>query len=137
MCQLQVATNALLLRMSNTSRIDKHSLGRRGESLAQLYLTQKGYRVIATRYRTPYGEIDLIIQDDKTLVFVEVKTRHLKKAFSTALTPQQYKRAYQTAEYFLSTHQEFHLLETRFDAIMVNQDDIHEHIEGIWEISQA
>jgi putative endonuclease len=52
--------------------------GRRGEDLAQRYLQQRGYTVVARNYRTRSGdaEVDLIARDGEALVFVEVKSRH-------------------------------------------------------------
>ena len=50
-------------------------LGDRGERAAVRYLKKQGFRIIAKRYRNSYGEVDIIAQDDKTTVFVEVKTR--------------------------------------------------------------
>ncbi len=50
-------------------------LGKWGELLAAEYLVAKGYTLILTNYRTPDGEIDLVVQKDTELVFVEVKTR--------------------------------------------------------------
>lgn len=49
------------------------ALGRRGEAAAEAYLTGLGMRTIARRYRGGDGEIDLIMEDGDTLVFVEVK----------------------------------------------------------------
>jgi putative endonuclease len=50
-------------------------LGNEGERLAARYLRRLGYRVVARRYRTPLGEIDLVALDGGCIVFVEVKTR--------------------------------------------------------------
>ena len=50
------------------------------------------------------------------------------------LSTHQYKRAQQVAEHFLANNIECQLLDVRFDAIMVDQDGVLEHIEGIWEI---
>ncbi len=50
-------------------------LGDRGERAAVKYLKQQGFRIIARQYRNSYGEVDIIAQDGKTMVFVEVKTR--------------------------------------------------------------
>ncbi len=49
--------------------------GARGEDLALRYLAQRGYVLLERNYRTRYGELDLILQDGNTLVFVEVKLR--------------------------------------------------------------
>lgn len=46
-----------------------------GEALAAKYLTKKRYKLVATNYRSRFGEIDLIVSDRKYLVFVEVKLR--------------------------------------------------------------
>ena len=52
----------------------RHALGRRGEAEAEAYLRRLGLRIVARRYRTPFGELDLVLSDGPTLVFVEVKT---------------------------------------------------------------
>ena len=51
------------------------SLGKQGEDLACRELRRRGYAVHARRYRTRFGEIDIIARDGDTLVFIEVKTR--------------------------------------------------------------
>lgn len=50
-------------------------LGDRGERAAVRFLKRQGYRIIAKQYRNSYGEVDIIAQDGKVVVFVEVKTR--------------------------------------------------------------
>ena len=50
-------------------------LGDRGERAAVRYLKKQRFRIIAKQYRNCYGEVDIIAQDGKTIVFVEVKTR--------------------------------------------------------------
>ena len=51
------------------------SIGRWGETTAVEYLLERGYRVVAQNFRTPYGEIDVIAQQGDITIFVEVKTR--------------------------------------------------------------
>lgn len=50
-------------------------VGNKGEQSAVSYLNTLGYKIIATKYRTKTGEIDIIAKDKECLVFVEVKTR--------------------------------------------------------------
>ncbi len=57
--------------MTNT----KIELGARGEALAVKYLKRTGYRIIEQNFRVRTGEIDIIAEQDGTLVFIEVKTR--------------------------------------------------------------
>jgi putative endonuclease len=53
----------------------RQRLGRRGERLAQTHLEERGYTVLETNYHIPSGEIDLVVEKDGQLVFVEVRTR--------------------------------------------------------------
>lgn len=55
-------------------------LGNAGEREAARYLRRQGFQIIARRYRTPLGEIDLIARDGECIVFIEVKTRRSSEA---------------------------------------------------------
>jgi putative endonuclease len=55
--------------------VKKQQVGRWGEEVAARYLEEHGYRVLRRNLRTPYGEIDLVVQMGETIVFVEVKAR--------------------------------------------------------------
>lgn len=57
----------------------KDQLGRRGEALAEAFLKRKGYKILEKNWKGKTGEIDIIAQDKKTVVFVEVKTRATEK----------------------------------------------------------
>ena len=61
--------------------------GDRGEYLARLFLEKKGFVFIRANYRTRHGEIDLVMQENDEIVFVEVKTRtfHSAETFGRAL----------------------------------------------------
>ncbi len=50
-------------------------VGKWGESIAVEYLQERGYNLVDRNVRTPYGEIDIIVEKDGLTVFVEVKTR--------------------------------------------------------------
>jgi len=52
----------------------RHQLGREGERLAERYLRKHGLKTLARRSSTPVGELDLVMGDRQTIVFVEVKT---------------------------------------------------------------
>ena len=57
----------------------RQTLGRQGERFAEQLLRRRGYVILARRYRTRFGEIDLIARDRDALVFVEVKTRRTRR----------------------------------------------------------
>lgn len=50
-------------------------VGKVGEDLAKKYLEENGYKVLEQNYRTRWAEIDLVVEKNKTLVFVEVRTK--------------------------------------------------------------
>lgn len=73
------------------------------EALARKHLLAKGYVLLGQNKRTPYGEIDLWMQDGPTYVAIEVKQRS-SSAFGTpleALTPTKYRRMYRSVLYLL------------------------------------
>jgi putative endonuclease len=53
----------------------RHARGQQGEELAAAHFERLGYEVLARNHRTRYGELDLVVCDGESLVFVEVKTR--------------------------------------------------------------
>ena len=83
-----------------------YQTGKIGEQLAKQYLLKKQYQIVATNFRTRFGEIDLIASKNKTLVFVEVK---LKTGESSGTPEEMINRAKikqirQMAEFFLQTN---------------------------------
>src|SRR5262245_10824150 len=80
------------------------ALGKAGEDLACTELTRRGYAVLARRYRTRYGEIDIVARDGPTIVFVEVKTRdgHDFGGGAEAVTPRKQRRLATMAMDFLA-----------------------------------
>jgi len=90
-----------------------------GEALAAQYLQKKRYTMVATNYRSRFGEIDLIVSDRKYLVFVEVKLRKSDK-FANALEyvdNRKQERIRTTAEIYLSQNPTE--LQPRFDVIEI------------------
>ncbi len=54
--------------------VGRSELGLQGERLAEAFLKQRGLKTLARRYSTPVGELDLVMREAETIVFVEVKT---------------------------------------------------------------
>ena len=77
-----------------------------GEALAAAYLRKKRYTLVACNYRCRFGEVDLIVQDRKYVVFVEVKLRKSAR-FASAMEyvdSRKQKRLRTTAQLWLSLH---------------------------------
>jgi putative endonuclease len=54
---------------------DRQKLGKQAENLASRDLVSRGYQILQRRFRTQFGEIDIVARDGETLVFVEVRAR--------------------------------------------------------------
>jgi putative endonuclease len=99
---------------------DKDRLGRRGERLALKYLKKQGYRCLARNYKAPGGEIDLIMRDGRTVVFVEVKTRR-DESFtpSEEVINNRKRRHLETAAKRYIVAYRLHDFPCRFDTVAV------------------
>ncbi len=96
------------------------SLGRQGEELAGRFLARQGYRLLARNYRTRLGEIDIVAEEGRTVVFVEVKTRRAHDCGhpAEAVTPAKCRQISKAALQFLGeTGREGQ--EARFDVVAV------------------
>ena len=97
----------------------KSVLGKWGEELAAAYLRRKRYHLIAANYRSRFGEIDLIAQKAKYIVFVEVKLRK-NDAYGRAcefVTVANQKKIITTAQLWLAQNPS--KLQPRFDVIEI------------------
>ena len=93
--------------------------GRWGESLAAEYLEKKRYTLVACNYSCRYGEIDLIVQNRRYLVFVEVKLRKSADYGQAGefVDFRKQQRLRTTAEFWLSQHETD--LQPRFDVVEI------------------
>ena len=103
---------------------NRQSLGKSGEDLACHELGRRGYSILARRYRTRFGEIDIVAQSNKTIVFVEVKTRAGDEfgGGAVAVTPWKQRRIAQMAVDYLSRH-ELHDQPCRFDVVTIDMKE--------------
>ena len=98
-----------------------HSLGLFGENIAATELKKEGYEILAIRYQTRYGEIDLIAKRNQTLCFVEVKTRRSLSHGSPEEAVHDFKarRMVMAAQHYLQNHPMRNIDETRFDVMAI------------------
>ena len=83
--------------------MNRKAVGDRGEALVGERYRENGYRILERNFRTRFGEIDLILEKDSTLVFCEVKTRKwgVAGAAAMAVTPQKQNKLIQAAQGYL------------------------------------
>ena len=110
--------------------------GLSAESRAAMLLIAKGYRIVARRWRSPFGEVDIIARRGRSLVFVEVKARDLLDDAAEAVTPRQRQRIIGAAEAWLAGHPNDAMCDIRFDAVLVAPRRMPRHIAGAFDASR-
>ena len=100
-------------------RVAAFRTGLSAESRAAAYLMAKGDRILARRFRTPHGEIDLVARRRNLFAFVEVKARATLDEAAFAVTQRQQLRIINAAQAWLVAHPEHAEFELRFDAILI------------------
>jgi putative endonuclease len=100
-------------------RVAAFNTGLTAEARAEEFLQQHGYRILARRFRTRYGEIDIVAQAQRLVAFVEVKARARIDDAAYAVTPRQQARIIDAARAWLMTHPEHGDFELRFDALLI------------------
>ena len=109
-------------------------LGLSAESRAAAFLVAKGFRILARRWRSPAGEIDIVARRRKLLIFVEVKARETLDGAAESVTPQQKRRICAAAEAWLAKYPDAGVHDMRFDAVLVAPRSMPRHIPGAFEV---
>lgn len=99
-------------------RVKAYRSGLLAETIAALLLRLKGHRIVARRYKTPVGEIDLVALKDRQLVFVEVKRRKTAEHAAWTLPAKQRRRVVRAAQYWLAAHPAYNRHDMRFDVVL-------------------
>lgn len=116
------------------------SLGRRGEEAAAAFLRKKGYKVLDRNWRARGGELDIVCQAKKTVVFAEVKTRTQGQMATPhdALTPAKRRNLVRAASEWLTRNEAWNR-PCRFDlvAVVVDADGLVcvEHVENAFDLT--
>ena len=102
------------------------------EKYAAGYLVVKGYKILEERYKTQYGEIDLIIQKGNVIAFVEVKSRRSIDEALESITLKMRTRIGNAAQYYLSQNEEAAYCDLRFDVIAIKPPLFLAHLDNAW-----
>jgi putative endonuclease len=116
-------------------RIAAFRTGLSAESRAAAYLVAKGYRIMARRFRSGVGEIDIIARRRNTIVFVEVKARASLDDAAYAVTPHQQARIIAAAEAWIAANPAHAQSEFRFDAMLVAPGKLPRHLTAAFDAS--
>jgi putative endonuclease len=124
-----------LTKLASPERGAAFRTGLSAESRAAAYLMAKGYRILAKRFRTPYGEIDLVARRRGLVAFIEVKARASLDEAAYAVTPRQQARIIAAAQAWLMAHPEHADFELRFDVVLIAPRRLPRHLLAAFDAS--
>ncbi len=114
-------------------RLRAYKRGHRSEWLAAAALLLKGYRIVARRYRTKLGEIDLIARRGDLVAIVEVKARPTLIEAMEAIARTSERRIEAAADLWLVRQPDYARLSLRFDMVAVLPFRWPVHVENIFQ----
>lgn len=115
------------------SREEAERHGRLAETIALWFLRLKGYRLLVRRFKSPAGEVDLIMRRGATTVFVEVKARATLDEAMISVTSHQSRRISGAAAFYASRDPKAAQGFCRFDIVAVPSYLWPSHIENAFE----
>jgi len=117
-------------------RVAAFRLGLSAESRAAMLLIAKAYRIVARRWKTPYGEIDIVARRRRDLIFVEVKARDRLDDAAEAVTERNKQRIVAAAQLWLAHHPDDAQCFIRFDVILVAPGKLPRHIVNAFDATR-
>jgi putative endonuclease len=117
-------------------RVAAFRLGLSAESRAAMLLMAKGDRIAARRFKTPFGEIDIVARRPNALVFVEVKARDSVDDAALAVTERGRRRIVGAAAFWLARHPGDAQRLIRFDVILVTPGKTPRHLANAFDASR-
>ena len=120
-----------------TRALSADAKGRRAEAIARLYFVLCGYQIVASRFKTPVGEIDMIVRNwlpwrAPVIAFVEVKRRSSMEEAAQSILGRQQQRIAQAADWYLQRHAPSPKYALRYDAIFIVNGLWPHHVPNAW-----
>ena len=123
------------VKLAAPERVAAFRTGLSAEARAAAYLMAEGDRILAKRFRTPHGEIDLLARRHNLIAFVEVKARASLDDAAYAVTPRQQRRIVDAAQAWLMAHPEHANFELRFDVMLIAPRRLPRHLLAAFDAS--
>jgi putative endonuclease len=122
-------------KVAAPERVAAFRTGLSAESRAAAWLIAKGYSILARRFRSPFGEIDIVARRRRLVAFVEVKARASLDEAAYAVTSRQQRRIVEAAQAWLMTHPEHAELDMRFDVMLIAPGHLPRHLLAAFDAS--
>ncbi len=114
----------------------RYFIGKYSEYLTRLILILKGYKILTKNFKTGKGtnagEIDIIALKNKTICFIEVKTRQNIETAANSISQKQQQRISKGAMNFLKKNPQYSNYNCRFDAFLISYKSLPKHIKNAW-----
>ena len=124
-----------IAKPASPARVAAFRTGVSAESRAAAFLMAKGYRILEKRFRTPYGEIDIVARRRNLVAFIEVKARASLEEAAYAVTARQQVRSVAAAQAWLMAHPEHADFDLRFDAVLIAPRRLPRHLLAAFDAS--
>jgi putative endonuclease len=124
--------------MSLERKQESYQKGVAAEALAADMLCEKGCEILEMRYKTRFGEVDIIAKDSDSLVFVEVKARKKQEDGLYAVSAKARARIENAALHYMSEHATYADLGMCFDVVVISEGDKEvgaisvSHLDNAW-----
>jgi putative endonuclease len=112
-------------------RLAAEKRGRKAETLAAWWLRLQGWRILATRLRTPLGEVDLVARRGRMVAFIEVKARATEAELDLAIDRHRLKRVAAAADYLAARYARSKD-DIRIDVILLCPRRLPRHLRNAW-----
>jgi len=116
------------------SSLTRYKTGLAAERLCCLALRLKFYRILAMRYKTPVGEIDIVAARGNTIIAVEVKARATRTSALESISQNQQTRIARALQTFVMRHPQCARADLRFDVMIVTPRKWPEHMKNAWMV---
>ena len=117
----------------SASRRKAERRGRKGETLAVLLLMLKGYRIVARRFKTKLGEVDIIARRGNIAAMVEVKARASLIEAMDAVDSSAMRRIEAAGDLWLAKQRDFAKLNIRYDLIAILPRRLPVHVKSLFD----
>ena len=102
------------------------------ERFAVMFLRAKGYKILAQRFKTRYGEIDIVARHKDIIVFIEVKARKAENDALESVTHKMKSRIERAAQLYIAQHKAAQGMGVRFDFIALSPPFFFRHLDNAW-----
>ncbi len=124
--------NAPSPSLAKNKKQQAYQRGKWAEYIAAGWLICKGYRILAMRYKTPHGEVDIIARRGNIIAFIEVKARSSYDSAKLSITQRQRERIAHGASLFLKRRKRLSHLTPRYDIMAIIPRKWPKHVASAW-----